>query len=145
MVQVQNYDTKRNKLKKNPWNFRIFRFHDCSFEILVFPCNQSNNEESSWESDLPYFFKYQPKIYQKIDVNGVNTDPLYKLLKKVNVVTLGDSIGILGDSICYNFTKFFVGKDGHVIKRFCRTTLPKDKLTYDKGKLYQVELYLFQR
>ena len=59
-------------------------------------------------------------MFSKIDVNGNNTAPIYKFLKK-------EQGGILGfDSIKWNFTKFLVDKDGKVIKRYGSSTNPEE-------------------
>ena len=51
-------------------------------------------------------------ILVKIEVNGQNTHPLYQFLKH-------EKKGILGtEQIKWNFTKFLIGRDGQVIKRF---------------------------
>uniref|UniRef100_A0A8R1HKG4 Glutathione peroxidase n=1 Tax=Caenorhabditis japonica TaxID=281687 RepID=A0A8R1HKG4_CAEJA len=92
-------------------------------EVLAFPCNQFGGQEPSCEIDISNFvqdkFKFEPDLFQKIDVNGDNADPLYKFLKN-------EKGGFLVDAIKWNFTKFLVGRDGHVIKRFSPTTEPKD-------------------
>ncbi|CAB05581.1 Glutathione peroxidase 2 [Caenorhabditis elegans] len=92
-------------------------------EVLAFPCNQFGGQEPSCEIDIAAFvadkFKFEPTLFQKIDVNGDNTAPLYKFLKQ-------EKGGFLVDAIKWNFTKFLVGRDGHVIKRFSPTTEPKD-------------------
>jgi glutathione peroxidase len=60
----------------------------------------------------------------KVDVNGANADPLWKWLKS-------EKPGVLGiEAIKWNFTKFLVGKDGKVIKRFAPNDEP-DKLRAD--------------
>jgi glutathione peroxidase len=54
----------------------------------------------------------------KIDVNGPGADPLYQWLTK-------EAPGLLGTtSIKWNFTKFLVGKDGQVVKRFAPADEP---------------------
>ena len=54
---------------------------------------------------------------EKIDVNGKHTHPLWQELK-------ASKRGILGtQSIKWNFTKFLVGRDGQVIRRYA----PQDK------------------
>ncbi|CAP37819.1 Protein CBG20879 [Caenorhabditis briggsae] len=92
-------------------------------EVLAFPCNQFGGQEPSCEIDIAAFvadkFKFEPTLFQKIDVNGDNADPLYKFLKQ-------EKGGFLVDAIKWNFTKFLVGRDGNVIKRFSPTTEPKD-------------------
>jgi len=55
-------------------------------------------------------------------VNGSNADPLYQWLKE-------QAPGILGtELIKWNFTKFLVGKDGKVIKRYAPNDEPKDMM-----------------
>jgi glutathione peroxidase len=55
-------------------------------------------------------YHFEPDLYAKIDVNGKNEAPLYKFLKK-------EKGGTLIDAIKWNFTKFLVDKQGHVINR----------------------------
>lgn len=52
-----------------------------------------------------------------MEVNGSNAAPLYKYLKSVKS-------SIFGDSIKWNFSKFLVDKDGHVVDRYAPTTSP---------------------
>ena len=56
-------------------------------------------------------------MFAKIEVNGDGTHPLFRWLKK-------ERSGLLGGAIKWNFTKFLVGKDGQVLKRFSPTTDP---------------------
>ena len=57
-------------------------------------------------------------MFSKIDVNGDTAAPLYQYLK-------AEAPGLLGSGrIKWNFTKFLIGKDGKVIKRFAPTTKP---------------------
>ena len=58
-------------------------------------------------------------MFAKVDVNGGGEHPLFAYLKK-------QKSGLLGSSIKWNFTKFLVGPDGAVIKRFAPQTEPKD-------------------
>ena len=51
-------------------------------------------------------------LFAKIDVNGPNAHPLYRYLKSAKK-------GLLGrETIAWNFTKFLVGKDGDVLRRY---------------------------
>ena len=57
-------------------------------------------------------------MYSKVEVNGDNTHPLYKKLKK-------DAKGLLGsEGIKWNFTKFLVDPQGKVVKRYASATTP---------------------
>lgn len=92
------------------------------FVVLAFPCNQFGAQEPGSESEIQqfcetnYFVKFP--ILAKIDVNGENADPAFRFIKK-------EAPGILGtEMIKWNFTKFLIGKDGHVIKRYSPDTLP---------------------
>ncbi len=92
--------------------------------VLGFPCNQFLSQEPGDEKEIKEFcsLTYGVKfdMFSKIDVNGDNTHPLYKLLKE-------DSSGFLGtDIIKWNFTKFLVDKKGKVIKRYAPSTEPKE-------------------
>jgi glutathione peroxidase len=53
-----------------------------------------------------------------VDVNGSNAHPLWNFLKE-------QAPGALGiEAIKWNFTKFLVGKDGKVVKRYAPQTEP---------------------
>ena len=59
-------------------------------------------------------------MFAKVEVNGNNAHPLYKYLKK-------NSKGFLGtEFIKWNFTKFLIGKNGEVLKRYAPTDTPDD-------------------
>jgi glutathione peroxidase len=56
----------------------------------------------------------------KVNVNGSDAAPIYDFLKS-------SAPGFLGtEMIKWNFTKFLIGKDGKVIKRYAPNTEPKD-------------------
>ncbi len=58
-------------------------------------------------------------MMEKINVNGADADPLFKWLT-------AEAPGLLGSkAIKWNFTKFLVGKDGEVIKRYGPQEAPK--------------------
>jgi glutathione peroxidase-family protein len=57
--------------------------------------------------------------FAKIDVNGINAHRLYQYLKS-------EKPGILGtEAIKWNFTKFLVGSDGTVLKRYAPSDKPE--------------------
>ena len=97
-------------------------------EVLGFPCNQFGAQEPGSEEEIAQFceMNYGVKfpLFAKVDVNGERAAPLYQYLKK-------EKPGLLGsEAIKWNFTKFLVGKDGHVVKRFAPNDEP-DKLRAD--------------
>ncbi|CAI9094642.1 OLC1v1030417C1 [Oldenlandia corymbosa var. corymbosa] len=91
------------------------------FEILAFPCNQFGGQEPGSNSDIKQFactrFKAEFPIFDKVDVNGPNTAPVYQFLKS-------NAGGFLGDLIKWNFEKFLVDKNGKVVERYPPTTSP---------------------
>ena len=82
------------------------------FEILDFPCNQFGQQAPGTIQEIHQFctanFNIHFPQFDKIDVNGENAHPLYTWLKA--------QAG--GGDIKWNFTKFLIGRDGKVIKRY---------------------------
>lgn len=92
--------------------------------ILGFPCNQFGKQEQGEDAEISQFcelnFGVTFPLFSKIEVNGANSHPLYQHLKK-------SAKGLLGsESIKWNFTKFLVDKQGHVIERYAPTTKPEE-------------------
>jgi len=84
-------------------------------EILGFPCNQFGAQEPGSAEQIQSFcstnYGVTFPMFEKIDVNGDDTHPLYLYLKE-------QAPGILGTTgIKWNFTKFLVSKDGQSITR----------------------------
>ena len=88
------------------------KYHAQGFEILDFPCNQFGEQAPGTIQEIHQFctanFDIHFPQFDKIDVNGENAHPLYTWLKA--------QAG--GGDIKWNFTKFLVGRDGKVIKRY---------------------------
>lgn len=92
--------------------------------ILAFPCNQFGKQEPGSDEEIQNFcssnYHITFPVFAKIDVNGKNTAPVYEFLKK-------NARGFLGTkSIKWNFTKFLIGKDGEVLKRYAPTIKPNE-------------------
>ncbi|XP_073131827.1 probable phospholipid hydroperoxide glutathione peroxidase isoform X3 [Henckelia pumila] len=91
------------------------------FEVLAFPCNQFGGQEPGSNAEIKEFastkYKAEFPIFDKVDVNGPNTAPVYEFLKK-------NAGGLFGDLIKWNFEKFLVDKNGAVIQRYASTTSP---------------------
>ena len=99
------------------------KLEDKGLVVLGFPCDQFGHQEPGDEAEIKNFcsLTYDVKfpMFSKIDVNGANTDPLYKYLKH-------EAKGLLGsESIKWNFTKFLVDKSGKVVKRYAPTDTPE--------------------
>lgn len=93
-------------------------------EILGFPCNQFLHQDPGSDTEIQEFcslnYGVSFPMFAKVEVNGPNTHPLYQLLKS-------ERPGLLGsEKIKWNFTKFLVGRDGKVLKRYAPNTEPKD-------------------
>ena len=92
-------------------------YKDKGFEILDFPCNQFAEQAPESDEEIQNFctLNYHTEFprFHKIDVNGENKIALYDYLEHANV---DDPVADV--SIGWNFTKFLVGKDGKVIRRF---------------------------
>ncbi|MDR3453729.1 MAG: glutathione peroxidase [Rhodoferax sp.] len=96
--------------------------------VLGFPCNQFGSQDPGSNDEIASFCQLNYGVsfpmMAKIDVNGTKADPLYQWLT-------AEAPGLLGlKAIKWNFTKFLIGKDGHVIKRYAPTDTPKS-LTKD--------------
>jgi glutathione peroxidase len=91
--------------------------------VLGFPCNQFGAQDAGSNDEIASFcqlnFGVTFPMMAKIDVNGANATPLYNWL-------CSEAPGLLGSkAIKWNFTKFLVGKDGHVIKRYAPQDTPE--------------------
>ena len=109
----------------------IFKEYKGEVVVLGFPCNQFGQQEPGDAEEIKNFcsLSYDVKfpLFQKIDVNGPDTHPLYEFLKAAKP-------GILGtEGIKWNFTKFLVNKNGEVVKRYA----PNDKPESIKKDLAQ--------
>ena len=99
------------------------KFKNRGFAVLGFPCNQFRQQEPSGEAEIERFctntYGVTFPMFAKIDVNGVNTHPLYNYLKS-------EKPGFLGtEAIKWNFTKFLIGSDGTVLKRYASSDKPE--------------------
>lgn len=99
------------------------KYHDKGLVILGFPCNQFGNQEPGSNSQIQEFcsltYNVNFPVLNKVDVNGENTHPVFDFLKK-------EAPGLLGtEAIKWNFTKFLIGRDGKVFKRYSPQTEPK--------------------
>ena len=91
--------------------------------VLGFPCNQFGAQDKGSNAEIASFCQLNYGVsfpmMAKIEVNGSGADPLYQWL-------CAQAPGLLGTkTIKWNFTKFLVGKDGQVLKRYAPTDTPK--------------------
>jgi glutathione peroxidase len=91
--------------------------------VLGFPSNQFGNQDPGTNEEIGAFctknYGVSFPMMEKIDVNGSKAAPLYKWLVK-------EAPGFLGSTaIKWNFTKFLIGKDGQVIRRYAPLDKPE--------------------
>lgn len=96
--------------------------------VVGFPSNQFGGQDPGTNEEIGAFcqrnYGVSFPMMSKIDVNGPAAHPLYKWLT-------AEAPGLLGTkAIKWNFTKFLVGRDGQVIKRYAPQDKP-EKLAQD--------------
>lgn len=98
------------------------KYADKGLAVLGFPSNQFGGQDPGTNEEIGAFcmknYGVSFAMMEKIDVNGANAAPLYKWLTK-------EKPGLLGSTaIKWNFTKFLIGRDGTVIKRYAPLDTP---------------------
>ncbi|MFT4082976.1 MAG: glutathione peroxidase [Nocardioides sp.] len=107
---------------------------ESGLEVLGFPCNQFLGQEPGSDAEIQEFcstsYDVTFPVFAKVDVNGAAAAPLYDHLRAAAPGDWGPQLGGFYDSINqvkpperpddvkWNFTKFLVGRDGAVIKRY---------------------------
>ncbi len=85
------------------------KYHNQGFEILDFPCNQFGGQAPEGIEEYLDIcqtrFHIKFRTFDKIEVNGSNSHPLYEYLKQ-------------GKNIRWNFTKFLIDREGNIVQRF---------------------------
>jgi len=116
---------------------------DRGLQILGFPSNQFKEQEPGSNDEIQAFCKTTYDVtfpvFAKIDVNGPDADPLYAYLRAEAPGDFGPAYGDFytaisnirpgsdgTDEVKWNFTKFLVGRDGSVIKRYEPPVSPSD-------------------
>ena len=103
-------------------------YKDQGLAVLGFPCNQFGNQDPANNDAIANFCQVNYGVsftmMQKVNVNGTDAHPLYQWL-------CAEAPGLLGSkAIKWNFTKFLVGRDGRVIKRYASMDKP-EKMAQD--------------
>jgi glutathione peroxidase len=91
--------------------------------VLGFPCNQFGGQDPGSNAEIASFCELNYGVsfpmLAKIDVNGAGASPLYRWLA-------AEAPGLLGSkAIKWNFTKFLVGRDGQVLRRYAPQDAPE--------------------
>ena len=103
-------------------------YQDQGLVVLGFPSNQFGGQDPGANDEIASFCQLNYGVsfpmMAKIEVNGTGAHPLYRWLTR-------EAPGLLGSqAVKWNFTKFLVGRDGQVIKRYAPQDEPA-KLTQD--------------
>jgi len=98
-------------------------YGDRGLVVLGFPCDQFGHQEPGDAAEIRNFcsltYDVDFPMFAKVEVNGPGAHPLWKWLKE-------QKSGLLGiGAIKWNFTKFLVGRDGRVLKRYAPTDTPQ--------------------
>ena len=98
------------------------KYADQGLAVLGFPSNQFGAQDPGTNEEIGAFcttnYGVSFPMMEKIDVNGSNAAPLYQWLTK-------EKPGLLGSTaIKWNFTKFLIGRDGTVLKRYAPLDTP---------------------
>lgn len=98
------------------------QYKDRDFVVLAFPCDQFGHQEPGSNAEIGTFcernYGVSFPVFSKIEVNGPQTHPVFRLLKR-------ERRGLFGlGRIQWNFTKFLVDRKGRVVSRHAPSTDP---------------------
>jgi glutathione peroxidase len=116
---------------------------DRGLEVLAFPCNQFGGQEPGTDEEIQDFcsteYDVTFPVFSKIDVNGPAADSLFVHLRAEAPGDFGPANGKLydhvkasrpealgTDEVKWNFTKFLIGRDGEVVRRYEPTVTPQE-------------------
>ncbi|MFB0710258.1 glutathione peroxidase [Buttiauxella noackiae] len=97
-------------------------YADQGLVVLGFPCNQFGKQEPGGADEIAHTchinYGVSFPMFEKVEVNGPATHPVFRYLKD-------ELPGLLGGRIKWNFTKFLIGRDGKPLKRFAPISTPE--------------------
>ena len=107
------------------------KYTDKGLVVVGFPSNQFGHQDPGSNDEISSFCQLNYGVsfpmMAKVDVNGAQAHPVWKWLTD-------EAPGLLGtQAIKWNFTKFLVGRDGQVLKRYAPNDAP-DSLRKDIEK-----------
>jgi glutathione peroxidase len=98
------------------------KYKEQGFLILGFPSNDFGGQEPGSNSEIKHFcsLKYDVKfpLYEKNPVSGEKIEPLYSYL----ISKTEDK-----SQVKWNFEKFLIARDGHLVKRFRSAVTPDNE------------------
>lgn len=99
------------------------KYHDQGFVVLGFPCNQFLNQDPASEADILEFctlhYGVTFPMFKKIHVKGKQKHPLYAYLIENTPIRTNKNIK-------WNFEKFLVDGEGHIVNRYPSKRDPLD-------------------
>jgi glutathione peroxidase len=98
-------------------------YRDKGLVVVGFPSNEFGGQDPGSDGEIASFCQVNYGVsfpmMGKVQVNGSQAHPLWKWLTE-------QAPGVLGTKgIKWNFTKFLVGRDGQVIKRYAPNDTPE--------------------
>ena len=98
-------------------------FGDKGLVVVGFPSNEFGAQDPGANGEIASFCEMNYGVsfpmMSKVEVNGARAHPLWKWLK-------AQAPGLLGsEGVKWNFTKFLVGRDGQVLKRYAPQDTPE--------------------
>jgi glutathione peroxidase len=102
-------------------------YRDRGLVVVGFPSNEFGAQDPGSNSEIASFcslnYGVSFPMMAKIKVNGADAHPLWRWLRK-------QAPGLLGsEAIKWNFTKFLIGRDGRVIRRYAPSDAPESIAT----------------
>ncbi len=99
------------------------QYRERGLVIVGFPSNEFGSQDPGSNDEIASFCQLNYGVsfpmMAKVKVNGAQAHPLWKWLTS-------EARGVLGtQAVKWNFTKFLVGKDGQVLKRYAPTDTPE--------------------
>lgn len=99
------------------------RYRDRGFVVIGFPSNEFGGQDPGSDGEIASFCQLNYGVsfpmMSKVKVNGAQAHPLWQWLTR-------EAPGVLGSkSVKWNFTKFLIGRDGKVLKRYAPTDKPE--------------------
>ena len=99
------------------------RYRDQGLVVVGFPSNEFGGQDPGSNDEIGAFcqrnYGVSFPMMSKVEVNGQGAHPLWAWLT-------AQAPGLLGSKgVKWNFTKFLVGRDGRVIRRYAPTDSPE--------------------
>ncbi|HKL47517.1 MAG TPA: glutathione peroxidase [Candidatus Izemoplasmatales bacterium] len=97
------------------------RYQDKGFLVLAFPSNSFKKEpddNAEIQNKCNTLFKITFPLFEKVSVKGDDIHPLFQWL-------ITQKRGFITKGIKYNYTKFLIDREGHVLKRYAPFTKPE--------------------